>query len=40
MTPFEANTSGCTTLTPPTLRPLKPSTMMLRSLRVVSVVVG
>ena len=29
MTPFEAITSGCTTLTPPTFRPLKPSTMML-----------
>ena len=32
MMPFEAITSGCTTLTPPTLRPLKPSTMMLRPL--------
>ena len=39
MMPFEAITSGCTTLTPPTLRPLKPSTMMLRPLSVVSVVV-
>ena len=39
MMPFEAITSGCTTLTPPTLRPLKPSTMMLRPLRVTSVVV-